>query len=235
MLVRDKKAFSQGAVLLVSFLVVLAVMFMPLFGGENAFHASDRLFNTIAKGSTYYFPALLEKVEARKGHTFTVDVAMASEKVASDARKVLREGGAEVWQNGAQLKVSGDLGRLVEAALKDAEAMYYNNGQEVSERYGFNEREVLFAWWSFMKAAQKAFNEQEEFKLASFLEEPIAKGVEVGYNFYGISPEKAASRAGILSFALIFYVIYTLWWGYAIFLLCEGCGLEMKKAAKKEV
>jgi hypothetical protein len=63
----------------------------------------------------------------------------------------------------------------------------------------------------------------------------MKKGVEVGYNFYGIEPKKASSKAGILSFALIFYVIYTLWWGYAILYLFHGLGLEMKARVKREV
>jgi hypothetical protein len=42
------------------------------------------------------------------------------------------------------------------------------------------------------------------------------------------------ARAGILSFSLIFYVIYTLWWGIAVLFMFEGIGLEMKKGHKKE-
>jgi hypothetical protein len=34
---------------------------------------------------------------------------------------------------------------------------------------------------------------------------------------------------------LIFYVVYTLWYGFAIFELFEGIGLTMKKSAKQEV
>jgi hypothetical protein len=58
--------------------------------------------------------------------------------------------------------------------------------------------------------------------------------VEVGYNFYGIEPESAASKAGTLTFDLVFYVIYTLWWGFAIFYLSEGMGLQMTKGKKSE-
>jgi hypothetical protein len=35
---------------------------------------------------------------------------------------------------------------------------------------------------------------------------------------------------------LVFYVIYTMWWGFAIFYMFDGIGLTMKKAkVKKEV
>jgi hypothetical protein len=73
------------------------------------------------------------------------------------------------------------------------------------------------------------------FAEASFLADVVKKGVEVGYNFYGIEPQQASAKAGILSFSLVFYVIYTLWWGYGILFLFEGVGMQMKKGAKKEV
>ncbi len=39
----------------------------------------------------------------------------------------------------------------------------------------------------------------------------------------------------MLTFSLVFYVIYTLWFGIAVLFLFEGFGLEMKKGARKEV
>jgi hypothetical protein len=39
-----------------------------------------------------------------------------------------------------------------------------------------------------------------------------------------------------MTFLLVFYVAYTMWWGFAIFYIFEGIGLSMKKAkVKKEV
>jgi hypothetical protein len=63
----------------------------------------------------------------------------------------------------------------------------------------------------------------------------VKKGVEVGYNFFGIQPQTASQEAVWLSLSLVFYVIYTLWWGIAILLIFHGVGLEMKAGAKKEV
>jgi len=59
--------------------------------------------------------------------------------------------------------------------------------------------------------------------------------VEVGYNFFKIEPQTARTKAGILTFSLVFYVIYTLWFGIGVLLVFEGFGLEMKKGARKEV
>jgi hypothetical protein len=57
----------------------------------------------------------------------------------------------------------------------------------------------------------------------------------VGYNFYRIETRKVSTVAGMLVFSLVFYVAYTLWWGYAVLFLFEGAGLQMKAGAKKEV
>ena len=67
------------------------------------------------------------------------------------------------------------------------------------------------------------------------MEEVVKKGVEVAYNFAKIEPESASSRMGILTFSLIFYVIYTLWWGLAVMFIFEGIGLQMTAGTKKEV
>jgi hypothetical protein len=42
--------------------------------------------------------------------------------------------------------------------------------------------------------------------------------------------------AGMLTFMLVFYVAYTMWYGYGIFELFAGMGLGMgKPVSKKEV
>jgi len=59
--------------------------------------------------------------------------------------------------------------------------------------------------------------------------------IEAAYNFYRIEPVKVSERAGTLTGLLVFYVLYTLWWGFALTFLVEGMGLTMtKKGAKKE-
>jgi capsid portal protein len=64
----------------------------------------------------------------------------------------------------------------------------------------------------------------------------MKKAVEPAYNFYKIESQKVVDKAGIMSGLLIFYVAYTMWWGFAIFYMFDGIGLTMKKAkVKKEV
>ena len=235
MIVKNKKHFVWGLMLAVSFGVILVLMFSPLFHGENALQAADRLFNSIAKGSTNYFPGLVEKNKHFIDTKFEAALHMADEDMARKANQLLAVAGLQSSLDGAEVKAAGLLGQMVEAALRDSEAMFHNQEEVIAAKYGYPGKEVLYVWWSTFKSLDRELKKQKMFAEASFLADVVKKGVEVGYNFYGISPQKASSRAGILSFSLVFYVIYTLWWGYAILFLFEGVGMQMKKGAKKEV
>jgi hypothetical protein len=48
---------TRGILLLVSFFVVLVMIFMPIFPGKvNGLDYMDNLFNMISKGSSYFIP-----------------------------------------------------------------------------------------------------------------------------------------------------------------------------------
>lgn len=235
MVQKSNKELLLGIVLGVSFLVVLALMFSPLFRGENALQAADRLFNSIAKGSTYYIPDVMKRLDAFKETKFEATVKLPDTDVAVKAKKLLTDAGTECTGEGLDLKVSGSLWSLFQAALKDSDAMFQNKGDAISGKYGFPEKEALFVWWRTFGLLEKDFKRQGRFKEAAAVSEVMKKGVEVGYNFYKIVPEKASSRWAILTFSLVFYVAYTLWWGMAIYCIFEGVGLKMTAGAKKEV
>jgi len=82
---------------------------------------------------------------------------------------------------------------------------------------------------------QKALEERGEFSQAADVHEVVGKGLEVGYNFYGIEPLRASHNLLVLTGALVFYIVYTMWWGFAMLFLFDGVGMEMKAGAKKEV
>ena len=154
----------------------------------------------------------------------------------SDRSTSIRHGnaGASVTAEGTLLEVSGDLGQILTVVIKDSDAMFYNRDSELEARYGFSGLDAMFAWWSALKEFGKDMTRQKLFKEANLVSSVTKRGVEVGFNFFNIKPESAFSRAGILSFALAFYVIYTLWWGFAILFLFEGLGLEMKAGSRRE-
>ena len=105
--------------------------------------------------------------------------------------------------------------------------MFNNNGSIVSEKYGYPEKEVLFNWWSAIKAMDKAFGKQDKFKEMKLLNSISKKGVECSYNYYKIVPQKITEKLGIVVFSLVFYVVYTMWYGFAILFMFEGWGLKL--------
>jgi len=235
MIIKNKKHFVWGLGLGLSFVVILVLMFSPFFQGENGLQAADRLFNSIAKGSTNYFLGLLEKNKHFMDTEFEATLNLADEDTAKKVTTLVTAAGLKAVVNTTEVRTVGYMGRMVEAALRDSEAMFNNQEEAIAAKYGYPGKEVLYLWWSAFKSLDREFKKQKMFVEASFLADVVKKGVEVGYNFHGIEPQSASSKAGILSFSLIFYVIYTLWWGYAVLFLFEGVGMQMKRGAKKEV
>ena len=234
MLIPDKKQFLKGFIMAILFLVVLFVMFTPNFGGMNAFDASDKLFNSIAKGSTNYIERIRKESAPFSSNPVDIKLELENHEMNGNAEKMLKVAGVEAVIDGDNIAVKGTLGKMVDAAIKDSEDMFYNRGDVVKNRYDVPEKEALFTWWQIFKATIKTFNNDKRFKEAAMLEEVLSRGIGVGYNFYKIEPEKASTKAGMLSFALIFYIVYTLWWGFAIFFMAEGLGLQLAGGSKKE-
>jgi hypothetical protein len=235
MLVVDKKGFLIGTAMALTFLIVLFLMFSPLFGKLNAFESSDGLFNSIAKGSSNYFEDLREQSAGHRGSTFASEIKLKNEDAALKAGALLSKAGVMAEVRGSQIHVTGDLGQLAQSILEDSEALFHDRGTEIARKHGYPEKEVLFLWWNILKETQKGLEAQGSFKAAAFIHDVTMRGVEVAYNFYGIEAKNASTNAGILTGALVFYIVYTLWWGYAILHLFNGFGMEMKASVKKEV
>jgi len=235
MFIRNTGAFVKGLALAVTFCIVLVLMFTPLFSGENALEAADRLFNSISKGSTNFIPDLMKKNEAFKGINVTASLSFSSESTAGNATKILSASGATARKDNSKVTVTGDLNRILAVALSDSQSMFENSGETLQQKYGIPGKESLYTWWYSLKQIDKDLTRQKKFKEAAFVSDVVKKGVEVGYNFYGIKGLEARSQAGKLSFAMVFYVVYTLWWGIAVLFLFEGIGMQLKHAAKKEI
>jgi hypothetical protein len=126
-----KKTLTIGVLLAISFIVILVLIFSPIFGeGRNGLQFSDDMFNKLAKGSSYFIPKVMKQNEGFMGKTFTVTLKMEKEKEASNAVKVLTKAGAQVEAKGNELKVSGDLGSLMARVLEDSDAMFKNEGEK---------------------------------------------------------------------------------------------------------
>jgi hypothetical protein len=223
-----KKEFVIGLAMMLAFFVVLVVMFSPVFNGKNALETLDDLYNSISKGSAYYIPAVREESRAFAGQSVAVTLELASEQQASQSASLFDQAGAETTISGSQLAISGDLGAILSSCLKDADAMYANQGGQVAARYGYEERQVLYNWWRAFNAMDKALKAQKQFKAAKMVKLAVDKAMEPSYNYYRIEPQKISDKFGIVVFSLVFYVVYTLWYGFAIMFMFEGWGMRLE-------
>ena len=232
----NTKKLLLGIFLLVSFFVVLAIIFMPIFGnGRNGLQFSDDFFNSLAKGSANYMEESRGLAKTILGTPFTADINLDTPEQAQKTEKLFTQAGATVEVAGSKLKISGGLGKVLVLAVNDAELLFNREGDKLQATYGYSGRDVVKTWWTSLKKVGDALTKQKNFKGAKAILEIQERALEPAFNFYGITPSSVKENAVLLTFMLVFYVIYTLWFGYGIFMIFEGFGLGMVKAAKAEV
>jgi hypothetical protein len=252
----QKRHMAYGIALGISFIVVLVLIFSPIFPktteGEpqNGLQWADEMFNSLAKGSSYFIPKVAKSNEEFMGKMFTVSIKLGKpedkpgdgEKRAERASKLFTVNeGAKAEVNGAELKIEGDLGKVLAAALRDSETMYRNEGEKIKALYGTvmktdDEKQMFRQWWNVLDKINKQFMIEKKAAESKIVSTVMKKAVEAAYNFYKVDAVKVKEKAGLMVFLLVFYVAYTMWWGFAIFFIFEGIGLSMKKAkVKKEV
>ena len=226
-MIANRKAFYSGFGLMAVFIAILVVMFMPIFSDKNAMQYLDALYNSISKGSAYYIPKVKKETRPFKGTEISVQLKLDTESQAKQTASLFETGGASVAVSGAGLTVRGDLGQILENSLSDADNMYHNNGKALSQKYGYPERRVLYNWWKALAALDRALKKQNNFYAARVVDLIQKKAMETAYNYYGIEALKISDRLAVVVFSLIFYVVYTLWYGFAILYMFEGWGLKL--------
>lgn len=227
-MIEKKKEFYGGLAMMIAFVIVLIIFFSPVFGGHNGLDYLDNLYNSISKGSAYYIPKVKEETDTYLGNGVKVTLKMADRKQAEQTAKLLKAGKAITQVNGAEMMVEGDLGKILASALGDADAMYYNDGEKVSDKYGYGEKRALYNWWKALNGMEKALEKQKKFKEAKMTALVVKKAVETSYNYYKITPQKIGDRFGIVIFSLLFYVVYTMWYGFAFMFMFEGWGMKLE-------
>ncbi|MFH1077652.1 MAG: hypothetical protein V1753_12640 [Pseudomonadota bacterium] len=227
-MIAHKKDFYKGAGLFAGFVAIFAVILTPIFDGMNGLDYLDSLYNSISKGSAYYIPSLKEKeVKKLEGKNVSVTLELQSPQQAQETMALFMKGNALVNVSDASLKVSGDLGAITANCLEDSDKMFKNDGEYFTAKYGYDAKKVLYNWWVALKKMDKELKKQELFSEAKLLGSVQKRAVECSYNYYQIKPDKISDRMGIVLFSLVFYVIYTVWYGFAVLYMCEGWGLKL--------
>jgi hypothetical protein len=236
----NKKSLMIGALLAASFLGVLILIFSPVFGdGRNGLTYADDMFNTLSKGSSYFIPDLQKSAEKFKGQTLSVkfgttkpeDKPGDAEKRAELLTKIFVSAGAKVEPQGTEIKVDGDLGAILVSALQDSDAMYKNQGDAIKTRYGTDDEKKMFRqWYNAFTAIDKNLKKEGKVEQAKIISDVTKKAVETAYNYYKVDAIQVKEKAVLMTALLVFYVIYTMWWGFAIYYIFDGVGLSMSKA-----
>jgi hypothetical protein len=227
MIIKQKKFYS-GAVLLSAFMLVLIIMFLPLFGGQNGLSYLDSLYNTISKGSAYYIPKLKKEAVGLTGQDIILSLNLANDRQVREIQPLFEKSGVAVGRLGTTLKVEGRLSAILNNCLADADDMFHNRGDKVAQKYGYDEKRALYNWWLALNAADRELKRQKKFAESKFILTVQQKAVECSYNYYRIEPQIISDKYGLVIFSLIFYVVYTLWYGFAIMNLFEGLGLRLE-------
>ena len=108
-MIRNKKLFSKGLALLVSFLIVLVLIFMPIFNGQNALDTLDALFNSISKGSAYKNIRMLKTgISPFEGIDIEVPLDMPNEAQARQSALLFERSRVRVYREGSN---SGSVSR----------------------------------------------------------------------------------------------------------------------------
>jgi hypothetical protein len=225
----NKKEFYGGAAMMAGFLIVLFIMFLPLLDGhKNGLNYLDDLFNSISKGSAYYIPKMKAEIAKTKGgKPLALDLSLESEALARESALLFLKSGATVTAEGKTVKISGDLTPMLANCLEDADTLFHNDGKTLQAKYGIEGRKALFVWYKSLIAMQKALSKQKRFSESKVVHSVTTRAVECAYNYYQVVPKSMSQSMVPAIFALIFYVIYTIWYGFSILYLFEGWGLKI--------
>ncbi|ACL21182.1 conserved hypothetical protein [Desulfitobacterium hafniense DCB-2] len=232
-MIKNKKSFIIGSLLLLSFAVCFVVIMSPIFGnGRNGLNYADDMFNSFSKASSNFISETAEVAQSQQGIHISLDLKASSPEEAERWGKLYTNAGAAVTIQDSSLSINGDFGKILNAVVIDSESMYNNDGEAVEKRYGYAAREATNDWNNSLKKIDKELKASSMFKESATLTRVVQKALEPGYNYYGVEAKKVSENKAILSFLLIFYLLYTVWYGFGLFHFCEGFGISTSKSHK---
>ncbi len=218
----------RGIFMLITFFILLAVIFMPVFPGKvNGLDYMDNLFNMISKGSSYFIPESMSKSEKYAGKMIDVKIKLDDETRAAETAKLIQMNGAQATVAGKEVAINGDMALIMKGSLVDSDFMFKNDGKPVADKYGYPEKQAMFNWHTLFKKISADLTRQEKFAEAKPFADIQKKALEPAYNYFGVKAEDWKDNIALVIFALAFYVFYTLWYGFGLMYLFEGLGLKI--------
>jgi hypothetical protein len=227
-----KTEFTVGVILTLTFFIILFVLHSgTLFGikGKSLVDYTDEMFVSVSKGSVYFIPQIIKKSNEYVGRTIDIKIK-GDEKTAM----LFEKANASVELEKTELKIKGDLGEIQKSAAQDADLLFNGEDKRLQDKYGFSGKEVIKRWWTSLKAMEGPLRKAKKFEEIELLSKVRIKALEPAFNYYGVEAASAGDYALGITSIVVCYVLYTVWWGFAIYFLCEGVGLLVRKGKEKK-
>jgi len=239
MLITNKKTFSLGALLMLTFIAVLITIISPIFPGAkgdkvNGLDFADNLFNRLSKGSSNFLEDTKGRIKPLAGKEIELAVKPRKPATADELVKLIAASGGTANAEGGVVRVKADFGKLLASVMDDCDKIYHDTPDPVSAKYGMDGYKALGIWWGGLQPMIQVMQENKLLSEARIVDAVVRRGIEPAYNFQKIDIGDRHTEFTLMSALLIFYVVYTLWFGFAIFNLFDGMGLTMKKGKKQE-
>jgi hypothetical protein len=224
--------FTVGVILTLTFFIVLIVIHSgTMFGinGKSLVDYTDAMFVSVSKGSVYFIPQIIKKSNEYVGRTIDIKIK-GDEKTAM----LFEKANASVALEKTELKIKGDLGEIQKSAAQDADLLFRGEDKRLQDKYGLGGKEVIKRWWTSLKAMEGPLRKAKKFEEIELLSKVRIKALEPAFNYYGVEAASAGDYALGITSIVVGYVLYTVWWGFAIYFLCEGVGLLVRKSKEKK-
>lgn len=246
------------------FVLILSPIFPSEYHGKNTngLVYADHMFNTLSKGSANFFDKSLENkksvnvaIQSTKDKKIELTFLLPNQESVTNALNLFEqigitasaegqntatpEGTEAADQTAARRGINvtikdADLFVLLNAMVNDSELLYHNDDASIASQYNMDGRLVIKTWWQVASGMIKPMQRVDLISEAAIVHTVQTKGIEASYNFYGITAEKVSDNILLVIAFLLFYVVYTMWYGFSIFEIFDGIGLSMNKGKKQE-
>ena len=234
-LIVNPKKFRLGVSGLIIFFIVLVLGFTPILDGQTVLLRADNLFNRLAKNSADYIPDGEKKADKFIGQA--IDISITPREFAEDVKisqLVTRNGQKSKIISDGRIRITGDLGLIAKAAAVDARLAFENKNQQLKDKYGIKSEEVIYSWWIIFDGLTRRYIQENNAGVADFTKYIASKVLEPSYNFRNIEAARSNDVVIPIVLLLLFYILYTIWYGFSIMYLFEGFGISATKSIKKE-
>jgi len=223
------RKFLIGVIGILVFMLIFAGGMLFRVGDASALTYADNLFNTMAKDSTNFLAEATKKTI--KVADQPVDIVLRPPTGAQAALLSSQFGlhgtDAAVQPDG-RVHVTGRLGILANAALADVRTA---NHHALPANYDSDI--TLYNWWYLFDCLSSQSIKQNNEPVASFSKEMTTRVIEPTYNFREVYAQNARELLRPILLLLLFYVLYTILYGYAIYNLFEGLGITVAGVMQK--